>query len=371
MNGCRRGRYRKKVRWEGDSNALVRKKERQKERQKTVDQGMLFVLVLDEYIERESIYAEITRIHQTFPTSDSAQRINARFQNQANQTLSTQRLNQDDRPLRRDHDAELRINRKRLDDGAIHNVQILHPDDRRINIDAGADTAGARPMVDLTDRVRRRGGDVGLDLGLGGGDGDIVRGEARSGEGLENVVDESGDVDGVLGVGVVDARGARDEVGVEDDGAGGFEARGAVDVERDGVGVGVLVVAGGADGALHAGLGAVGVGDVVPEDADFAGKGVRAVAGVEVEGGVGCDGVIVLIGVGLDGGGGEGDEGVWVVEEAGADGGVVDPGGGREAAEFVRLGEAGQDGGGADAGFHQEFGGFQGAAADDDSASGV
>ena len=98
-------------------------------------------------------------------------------------------------------------------------------------------------------------------------------------------MDESGDVGGVLRVGEVDGgRRARDEVGVEDDGAGGFEARGAVDVEGDGAAVGVAVVAGGADGALHARFGAVGVGDVVPEDADFAREGVRAGAGVEVEG---------------------------------------------------------------------------------------
>lgn len=192
-------------------------------------------------------------------------------------------------------------------------------------------------MIDHTDRISRGGRDIRLDLCLRSRDGDIERGEAGRGQGLEDVVDESGDVDRVLRVGVVDALGARDEVGVEDDGAAGLEARGAVDVEGDGGGVGVLVEAGGADGALHAGLGAVGVGDVVPEDADFAGEGVRAGAGVEVEGFVGGDGVAVFVGVGLDVGGREFDEGVWVVEEGGADGGVVDPLGRREAAEFVRI----------------------------------
>ena len=66
--------------------------------------------------------------------------------------------------------------------------------------------------------------------------------------------------------------------------------------------------------------------DVIPEDADFAGEGVRARTAFQVEGVVGGDGVVVAVGVGLDGGAGEFDEGVWVVKEAGADGGVVDPG---------------------------------------------
>ena len=72
----------------------------------------------------------------------------------------------------------------------------------------------------------------------------------------------------------------------------------------------------------------------------------------------------------MDGGAGELDEGVGVVEEPVADGGVVDPGGRREAAELVGLCEAGQDGGVADAGFHEEFGGFESAAAEDDAAGG-
>ena len=183
-------------------------------------------------------------------------------------------------------------------------------------------------------------------------------------------MDVGRDVLGVLGVGEVDALGPGDEVGVEDDLALGFEARGAVDVEGDGVGVGVAVVAGGTDGALHAGFGAVGVGDVVPEDGDFGGEGVRAGAMLKVESGVSGDGVVVGVGVGLDGGAGEFDEGVWVVEKVGADGGVVDPRGGGKASEVVGFLEAGEDGGVADAGFHHEFWGFQGAAAQDDTAGG-
>ena len=227
-------------------------------------------------------------------------------------------------------------------------------------------------MVDLALGVGGVGGDVLEDVGLGGGGGDVERGEAGAREGGEDGVDEGGDVGGVLvvGVGEVDAVGAGDEVGVEDDGAGGFEARGAVDVEGDGLVAGVAVVAGGADGALHAGAGAVGVLDVVPEDADFGREGVGARAVGQVLGGVGGDRVVVAVAVGLDGGAGELDEGVWVVEETGADGGVVDPGGGGEPAELVGLLEAGQDGRVADAGFHQQFRGFQGAAADDDSSGG-
>ena len=146
--------------------------------------------------------------------------------------------------------------------------------------------------------------------------------------------------------------GAGDEVIVEDDFAFGFEARGAVDVERDGFVGRVAVIARRADGALHARLRAVRSGDVIPEDGDFARERVRARAGFEVEVAVGGDGVVVGVGVGVDGGAGEFDEGVGVVEELVADGGVVDPGGGREAGELVGLGEAGEDGRVADAGFH-------------------
>ena len=42
------------------------------------------------------------------------------------------------------------------------------------------------------------------------------------------------------------------------------------------------------------------MGDVVPEDGDFAREGVGPGAGVEVEGFVGCGGVLVDVGVGLD-----------------------------------------------------------------------
>ena len=43
------------------------------------------------------------------------------------------------------------------------------------------------------------------------------------------------------------------------------------------------------------------MGDVVPEDTDFACGGVRAGAGVEVEGFVGGVRAAVAVGVGLDG----------------------------------------------------------------------
>lgn len=268
------------------------------------------------------------------------------------QPHSHQQGNQLRRPLRRHHDAELRIDRERLHDGRIHNVQIPHPDDRRVRIHAAPQPARAGPVVDLALRVRRRRRDVRQDLRRGRRGRDIERGEVRRGQGGEDGVDEGRDVLRVLRVAEVDALGPGDEVGVEDDGAGGFQARGAVDVEGDGLVGGVAVVAGGADGALHAGSGAVGVRDVVPEDADFGGEGVWAGAAFQVQGGVGGDRVVVGVGVGLDGGAGEFDEGVWVVEEAGADGGVVDPGGSGEAAELVGLLEAFQDGRVADAGFH-------------------
>lgn len=191
-----------------------------------------------------------------------------------------QLANQLRRPLRRDHNAELRIDSQRLHNGRIDHVQISHADDRRIHINARPQPTRARPMIDLSIRIRRRRRDVREDLRLGRGGGDIQGREVRLGQRGEDIVDEGRDVLRVLGVAEVDALGARDEIGVEDDFAGGLEARGAVDVERDGVVVGVAVVAGGADGALHAGFRAVRVRDVVPEDADFGGEGVRARAAV-------------------------------------------------------------------------------------------
>lgn len=249
-------------------------------------------------------------------------------------------------------------------------MHVLHPDDRRVHIDARADATAARPMVDLALRVRRRCGDVLEDIRLACRGGDVERGEVGLGEGGEDVVDVRRDVLGVLRVGEVDALGARDEAAVEDDLALGLEARGAVDVERDGGVARVAVVPRGADGALHARLGAVRVADVIPEDGDFPGQGVRSGAGFEVEGGVGGDGVVVDVVVGLDGGAGELDEGVWVVKEAVSNGGVVDPGGGGKAAQLAGGLEAGEHGGIADAGFHEKFRGFQGASAENNSACG-
>ena len=156
----------------------------------------------------------------------------------------------------------------------------------------------------------------------------------------------------VLRIGEVDVLRARNEVIVEHDFAFRFEARGAVDVERNGVVIRVTVKTRRADGTLHARLGAIGPRNVIPEDGDFARERVRSRAGFEVLVAVGGDGVVVGVGVGLDGGAREFDEGVWIVEELVADGGVVDPGGGGEAAELVGVCEAGQDGRVADAGFH-------------------
>ena len=207
-------------------------------------------------------------------------------------------------------------------------MQILHPDDGGVRIDAGAEPTAAAPMVDRSLRVRRRRGDVLEDVGLGSRRGDVERGQVGRLEPGEDAVDVRRDVLRVLRVGEVDVLRARDEVAVEDDLALGQEARGAVDVERDGAVARVAVVAGRADGPLHARLGAVAAGDVIPKDGDFARQRVRAGAGFEVLVPVGGDGVVVGVGVGFDGGTGEFDEGVGVVEELVADGGVVDPGGG-------------------------------------------
>lgn len=283
---------------------------------------------------------------------------------------STQLLDQLGSPLRRHHDAKLRVHRQRHHNRRIDHVQILHANDRRVHIDARADATTARPMVDLALRVRRRRGDVLENIRLGRRGGDVERGEVGLGQGGENVVYVRRDVLGVLRVGEVDALGARDEVAVEDDLALGLEARGAIDVERDGAVARVAVVPRGADGALHARLGAVRVADVVPEDGDFPSQGVGSGAGFEVEGGVGGDGVVVDVVIGLDGGAGELDEGVWVVKEAVANGGVVDPGGGGKAAQLVGGLEAGEHGRVADTGFHEKLWGFQGAGAQNNSAGG-
>ena len=183
-------------------------------------------------------------------------------------------------------------------------------------------------------------------------------------------MDKGRDILRILRIGEVDVLATGHEVGVEHDFPLGFQARGAVDVERDGGVARVAIIPRRADGALHARLGPVAPRNVIPKDGDFARERIGPRAGVEVLVPVGGNGVVVGVGVGLDAGAGEFDEGVWVVEELVADGGVVDPGGGREAAELVGLGEAGEDGGVPDAGFHQEFGGFQGAAAEDDAAGG-
>ena len=90
---------------------------------------------------------------------------------------------------------------------------------------------------------------------------------------------------------------------------------------------------------MHAGDGAVSVGDGVPERARSAGEGVGSRFLGQVQVAVGGDGVVVDVVVGHEGGAGEFDKGVWVVEEAGADSSVVDPGRRGEATELVGFGE--------------------------------
>ena len=170
-------------------------------------------------------------------------------------------------------------------------------------------------MIRLAPRIRRVRGDVGHDLRDGRRLRDVQRHEARSRQEGEDAVNEGGNILRVLRVAVVDAAGGPgDEVGVEDHSATGCEARGAVNVERDGRGVRIGAVAGGADRTLHASDGAVRVLDRVPEDADFGGEGVGARATVEVQGRVAGRGAGVAVGICLDRRAGELDEGIRIVE---------------------------------------------------------
>lgn len=170
--------------------------------------------------------------------------------------------------------------------------------DRGVNVDAAAEATAAAPVVDHAAGVGRGRGDVLLNVGLRGVLRDVFRGEARGGETLEDVVDEFGDVLGVAGVRVVDCvGGAGDEVLVEDDGAGGEEARGAVDVEGDGFVVVEVGVAGGIDGSLETGDAAIIMRDGGPEDRGLGCKGVGTAAGVQVECCVACGRRGVGIGV--------------------------------------------------------------------------
>lgn len=219
-------------------------------------------------------------------------------------------------------------------------MHILRPDDRRINIHARPDATRTAPMIDLPTRIRRETGDIAHNL-RHRRSAVKIQGRQVCGQSVEEPADEGGDILRVLRVTVVDVAGRAREVvcSREHDFAGGFQARGAVDVHRDGCGVGVVLVAGGAEPALHAGDGAVGVGDGIPERARSAGEGVGPGFLGQVQVAVCGDWVVVYVVVGYKGWAGEFDEGVWVVEEACADSGVVDPGRRGEAAELVGLGE--------------------------------
>ena len=97
-------------------------------------------------------------------------------------------------------------------------MQILHPHDRRVDVDAAPDAAAAAPVVDLALRVRRRRRDVRQDLRLRRRRGDVEGRERVVAGGFrqrgEEAVDEGRNVLRVLRVREVDALRARDEVGV-------------------------------------------------------------------------------------------------------------------------------------------------------------
>lgn len=209
-------------------------------------------------------------------------------------------------------------------------------------------------MLHGADGVGRRGGDVRLDLVLGGRPGDIERFEARAAlvQRREDVVDELGNVLGVTarGVGIVHvAAGSRDKstgrrVPVHEDVARREHPRGPVHVERDGAAVGKSLCAGGADGALETGGGAaVVVVDVRPEDGGLAGKGERSGPVSQILVAVGRIRWFILVRIRRHGWAAEFDKGIRVVKEARADGRVVEPGGGRQGGvEGAGLGHGGE-----------------------------
>ena len=91
-------------------------------------------------------------------------------------------------------------------------MEILHPDDRRIDIDTGPNPTRAAPMIDLPTRIRRARSDIAHDLRHRRSAVEIQGRQVR-GQGVEETADERRDVLRVLRVAVVDvARGARDVV---------------------------------------------------------------------------------------------------------------------------------------------------------------
>ena len=84
-------------------------------------------------------------------------------------------------------------------------MQILHPDDRRIDIDTLPDATRTTPMIDLPTRIRRKRGDVAHNLRHRRRPIEIQRCQVR-GQGVEEPADEGRDVLRVLRVAVVDVR---------------------------------------------------------------------------------------------------------------------------------------------------------------------
>ena len=155
-------------------------------------------------------------------------------------------------------------------------MQIRRPYDRRVDIHTRPDATRTAPVIHLPTRIRVVvTGDIAHNLRHRRPSVEIQRGQVR-GQGVEEPSDEGRDVLRVLRVAVVDIAGWAGEVvgACEHYFPRGFEAGGPVNVHRDGCGVGVVRVARGAEPALYAGDGAVGVGDGVPEGDRSAGEGV-------------------------------------------------------------------------------------------------
>lgn len=156
-------------------------------------------------------------------------------------------------------------------------------------------------MIDLAPRVRRIRRDVLHDLRHRRGLVEVQRRQSRAGQRIEQPSDIRRNVLRVLRVAVVHAPGrAWQEVRVvQRHLPRRLQPGRAVDVHRHGHGVRVRLVSGGTQPALHAGDGAVGGLDGVPEGTAAAGERVRAGFAIEIEIFVGRDWGVVLVVVGL------------------------------------------------------------------------
>ena len=114
-----------------------------------------------------------------------------------------QLINQLPRLLRRNHNSHLRIHRQRRQNTRINNMQVLRPDDRRVNINTRPDPARTAPMIDLSPRVWRPACDIADNLRYRSALLQIQWREARPGQSIEQPSNKGRDILCVLRVTVV------------------------------------------------------------------------------------------------------------------------------------------------------------------------